>query len=129
MPCAFPRLREYFLSVHCSMFVYAKAAASDTVAFRIIESLRRWILMFVTPADRLDSHFSIEWLLPSKSSPPTPLAMTADNYLRESALAATVRSSLPCLVTNLRPEPQSQIHTSLECGEGEEQLAHSNYIF
>src|SRR5258705_11822857 len=26
------------------MFVYAKAAASDAVAFRIIESLRRWVI-------------------------------------------------------------------------------------
>ena len=25
------------------MFVYAKTAASDAVAFRIIESLRRWV--------------------------------------------------------------------------------------
>src|SRR5260370_37584480 len=26
------------------MFVYAKAAASDAVAFRIIESLRKWVI-------------------------------------------------------------------------------------
>src|ERR1700685_608459 len=26
------------------MFVYAKAAASDAVAFRVVESLRRWII-------------------------------------------------------------------------------------
>jgi hypothetical protein len=42
---------------------------------------------------------------------------------------AKVRSGRPCAATNLRPVPQSKIYTRLECGEGEEQLAHSNYIF